>query len=384
SSGGAQDGPLVSEADFLAPLERGEHPAVSALTREIGEAQAAEIAARTFSAPELGLIREAPEGAARQVDVTFTWQPPRPDRRSLAIDAAAVGTRAAQARLAVSRRAVLESARAAFARWAVGALTAQVLAGRVEALEDLSTRERRRAEAGEVSGLEAQRVALAAARARSELARAETERTTASALARVWRPDLPSGAVPELPALPAPPPLPLPDAHAHPRVAALASDLERERMLERLSGKVAELPAIVAGWQRQESAVDSFDGAILGLSWPLPMVNRGRADRAAARARVASLEALLAFTELEVSAQREAALDAYTSLRTAALAGRGAPSGVPALLDAANASFTAGETDLTDLLDTLRSASETEVDALELYAEALAAHRRLESTLGDP
>ncbi|HVR28988.1 MAG TPA: hypothetical protein VMS86_05580, partial [Thermoanaerobaculia bacterium] len=54
SSGGAQDGPLVSEADFLAPLERGEHPAVSALTREIGEAQAAEIAARSFSAPELG------------------------------------------------------------------------------------------------------------------------------------------------------------------------------------------------------------------------------------------------------------------------------------------------------------------------------------------
>ena len=88
---------------------------------------------------------------------------------------------------------------------------------------------------------------------------------------------------------------------AHPQLASLVSELEQARLTERVVGKVAELPALVAGWQRQELDGDTFDGPLLGISWPLPFVDRRRGERFAARARVDALEA-----ELEM-AQRELA-----------------------------------------------------------------------------
>jgi len=373
SPSGAQDRRTVTEAEFLAGLDE-RHPAVATLRAEIGEAAADQIRARTLSAAELAIDREAPEAAPRQIDLTLRWQPPRPDRRRLEIAAAGAGLEAARARFAGGRLRLLESARETFARWAVGTSATEVLERQVTALEALSDRERRRAEAGEVSGLDADRVAVAVARSRSDLARASADRAAALASARAWRPDLPSGVAPELPPLP---PSAAVSETTHPRLAALTSELERARVTERLLGKIAEVPTVVAGWQRQEAAGETFDGPLLGLSWPLPLLDRRRAERTAARARVEALEAELAFAEREIAAAREGSLRAYEELRAAALGAGSAALEVPSLIAAASASFTAGETDLTDLLDTLRSSTDIEIDALELRAEALAAHRQL-------
>jgi outer membrane protein TolC len=52
------------------------------------------------------------------------------------------------------------------------------------------------------------------------------------------------------------------------------------------------------------------------------------------------------------------------------------------MLDGAEAAFRLGETSLTDLLETHRSAAEAELAVLELHQAALAAHRDLERLAG--
>ena len=362
----------LSEAEFLAPL-RDDHPAVRALLGDLGEAQGAEISAHALEAPELSIDREAPSGGARQLDLTLGWRPPRPDRRSLSIAAGRAGVEASQARLALDRQRLIESARETFARWAVESAVVEALARQVTAIGALADREQRRAEVGEVSGLSAQRIALTAARVRGDLARAEARRAMASAMARAWRPDLASAVVPELPMLPEPP---TPIDAGHPRSTALASELEQARLTERALDKVAELPALVAGWQRQELDGDTFEGPLLGFSWPLP-VDRRRGERYAAQARVDALEGQLAMAQRELASELSGATQAYGELRTSALAARESADAVPAIVNSVTAAFTAGETDVTSLLDTLRSSVDVEIDALSLYDEALAAHRRL-------
>ena len=49
------------------------------------------------------------------------------------------------------------------------------------------------------------------------------------------------------------------------------------------------------------------------------------------------------------------------------------------MVEAATAAFRAGETSMTDLLDTLRAAREAQTRALDLQAAALAAQRQLEA-----
>jgi outer membrane protein TolC len=118
------------------------------------------------------------------------------------------------------------------------------------------------------------------------------------------------------------------------------------------------------------------------LEWPLPLFDRGRAERARAEVRIDALEARLAVARLTLEAGREGALAAYERLRAAAAEAATAGDSVEPMLAAATASFRAGEVDLTDLLETLRAGSSTRLQALELRAAALEAHRELERLTG--
>jgi cobalt-zinc-cadmium efflux system outer membrane protein len=378
-SAGGQERQTVTEVEFLAPLEGG-HPALAALRQDLAEAEAAAISARTLPNPELGATREAP-GSAEQLDLTVSWRPPDPGRRRLAQAAAAAGVEAARARLTTDRAGLRAAMREAFARWAVATATSAHLAGQVERVDPLARRERARAAAGETSGLDARRLALAASEARVELARAEAERLQASSVARVWRPDLPADAEPALPPLPAVGPV---STAEHPRLAALRAELEAARLTERLAARIVEMPEVVGGWQRQDAGAEVAEGPILGLAWPVPLFDRRRGERVAARARVAALEARLTLAEREMAAARSSLLAAYSQLRAAAIDASEAAADSPGVVTAATAAFQAGETALTDLLETLRSATAAEVAALELHAQALAAQRELERASADP
>jgi len=369
-------GPRITESQFLEPLESG-HPALVALGQSLAEAEAAARSARTLSNPELGASREAP-GELEQLDVSVSWQLPHLGRRRLAVAAADAGVTAARSRLEAERTALRQAVRETFARWATSTATAETLGRWSGELERLAARERERAASGEASGLDARRLALAASEARGRLARAEAERLEALAAARAWRADLAPDAIPELP--------PLGDPGAtvenHPLLVALRAELEAAAAERDLASRVLDMPSLSAGWQRQEAGGEVADGATMGLSWTVPLFDQRQAERERTRARVETASARLELAEREIHAGREGALTAYGALRAAATAASSAAGDSSGVTTAATAAFQAGETTVTDLLDALRSATEAEVAALELYAEALAARRRLEQLSG--
>lgn len=378
AAAGAQAGPTITEPEFLAPLLGAGHPTWIAARGPLAEAEAAAARARTLENPELGVTRETP-GNAEQIDLTLGWQPPHPIRRRLGVAAADAAVGAARADFEVESHAVAAAMREAFAEWATTTAAAARAADRLHRLEALARREQVRADAGEASGLDARRLALAAGEARAARARAEVARLVATATARAWRPDLPADAIPELPPLPpVPPPSPPAASPAeHPRLRALRAELETARLNERLAAQVVDVPTVIGGWQRQDAGGEAVDGAILGISWTLPLLDRNRGERAAARSRVEDVEARLALADRELGSAHQGALAAYETLRDAATAAAGATADARSVVAAATRAFAAGEAPLTDLLDALRSADETELAALELHAEALAAHRRL-------
>jgi cobalt-zinc-cadmium efflux system outer membrane protein len=372
---GAQTGPTLTEDQFVASLTD-DHPAVAALRRELGEAEAALVSARTLDNPDLEVVRETP-GDTEQVDVTLSWQLPHPGRRRAASLAAEAAVAAANARLAAARFALEQSLRETYADWSVGVARTEILGTFVNLLDGLATREQRRAEVGEASGLDARRLQLAASSTRAELARAQATGAAAAAAARLWAPELPADVTPELPELPPPPRSEAPGVS--PRILALQAELEAARLADQLAGHTFVMPELSGGWQRQESPGGDADGPILGIAWPLPLLDRQRGDRLAARARLEAATADLALAEREVAAARAGALAGFHELRAAALAAREAAAVAPAAVASAVTAFEAGEAPLTDLLETLRAASDADLAAVELLAEALAAQRRLDA-----
>ncbi|MCL4836702.1 MAG: TolC family protein [Thermoanaerobaculia bacterium] len=374
----AETGPRITESEFLRALESG-HPALVALAQAVAEAESAARAARVLANPELAASRETP-GELEQLDVAVSWQLPHPSRRRLAAAAADAEIAAARARFEAERADLVQRMRETYARWATSSAAAGSLRRWSGEVERLAERERERAASGEASGLDARRLALAASEVRGQLARAEAERLEAFAAARAWKVDLAPDAMPELPPLREPGAT----AEAHPRLRALRAELESATAERDLASRVFDMPSVSAGWQRQEAAGEVADGATLGLIWTVPLLDRRQAERARARARAEAASARLELATREIRSSREGALAAYGGLSAAAAAARTAASESPAVVRAATAAFQAGETSVTDLLDALRSAAEAELAALDLYAEALAAHRRLELLLGAP
>lgn len=367
----------VDEREYLAPFGEAAHPAVLGLARELAEARAAGVAARTLDNPELGLLREAPSGGADLLELTVAWQLPDPGRRRLAIAAADAGELSTAARLDAELLALELELREVYTRWAVAASRVTGLGAQAERLAALAERERHRAEAGEASGLDARRLELAAAESRAELARAQAEAAGAEAAARAWRPDLPTGARPALPPLPPAAAPPTVSTRPHPLVAALEAELAAARREAELSRRVLAMPAVVAGWQREDQAGGAVDGPIVGLSWPLPIFDRNQSERLVAGARARALESRLTLLRDRLAAERQGRLAVYERLHRAALdAAVAADLGSPTVA-AAEAAFRLGEASVTDLLETVRSATAATLTSLELREAALAARREL-------
>lgn len=377
----ARTGPVVTEADFLSVLDS-DHPAVIERARAVALARAEVTSAASFANPELGIVREDPDGdpgSSEQVDWTVSWRLPS-RARGLEIRSAEHGVKAAEARLVDELLALRLAMREDYAAWAVATARRDRLAAHAERIEALAARERNRAEKGESSGLEAHRLELAAAglRARWSLAGAAAER--ARAAVRAWQPDLPPEATPALPPLP---PIPTLDGD-HPRWRALRAELAAAELTRKAAGRFLRSPEVVAGWQRQEAGPAVFEGPILGLAWPLPVFRRNQAEKARADAHIARLEAQAERLRREVEAERAGTLAAYHGLKDALADARGALADSDRMLLGAVTAFRHGEATLTDLLETQRSVAEAELTVLDLHQAVLAAHRDLERVAGRP
>ena len=376
----------VTEALFLAALDEA-HPASRALAGDLGAAEARRLQAALLADPRLEVTREAPENVARETTWGVAWTPPIDGRRRKAIHAAGAGVDVEAHRLEGRLLELRSEVRAAYAAWAVGEARVSLLGEHNDRLEVLARRMRDRANAGEESVLAAWRMEIALRSSQMALAEARAAGTSWRERSAAWLVvadrDL-RRMQPRLPELPqAPADL---SAETRPDVRAARSRVEQAESLEQLSGRVLEAPEILFGWKRIENDPGGggrdLDGSVLAIGWRIPLFDRRQAERLAAKSAVATAAADEEWATKRAHGELLAALAAYDELRrSAGAAGRDLEI-LSGTARAAAASFEQGESTVTDLLDTLRALLESRLIALDLYAAALEAQRRLEVAAG--
>lgn len=369
------DSPVLTEDDFLADI-LARDDVLRSLSRQLGERRADLLAVETLNDPVLSWNREDVEGPGLETEASLSWKPPRPDRRRLERDAARSRVESAEAGRTASLLELRSELRAVYARWALARARAGVLADEAGILRELVRRTRERHDAGEASGWELRRLRLAASEVTSRLETQRAEARRAEAEARAW---LGAGTgdlrprVPELPVLGQ-----TGDVDDHPRLREMTQELRAAELAERAAAKLVDMPALSVGWKREESDRVDLEGPVLGVSWPVPLFERRRAERARAGSRREALEARVDLLRRRLTQERDAARDTYGDLREATLEIRRRADDARPAVEAALRAFRLGEADLTDLLETARSARTARLSALDLHHEALAAHRHWE------
>ena len=382
----------VTEDIFLAAVDAA-HPAARALAGDLGAAEARRLQASLLGDPRLELAREDPDDVARETTWGLAWTPPIDGRRSKAIRLAEAGVEVETHRLEARLVELRFDVREAYAAWATGEARASLLADHGGRLEELARRMRNRAEAGEESVLAAQRLEIASRSSGILLSEARAVGARSRETAAAWLlDDVPKLASmrPELPALPEAPAdldIHLPEvAEARPDVLAARSEVEQAESLGELSRRVLEAPELLLGWKSVENDLpgggSDFEGPVFAIGWSVPVFDRRRADRLEAESALAAAAAGQEWIARRARSELAAALAAYRELRQSALAAQIELGGLDGLARAAEASFEAGESTVTDLLDTLRALLDARLAVLDLYAAALEAHRQLEVAAG--
>lgn len=375
---GAQSAP-VTEREFVGTVNAN-HPWVVARTSGLAEAEGTHRAAGTLPNPILEFEREAPTNGGDQSTLKLWWQPPLDGRRGLAADAAEAGLDAATADVEWIQLDVRQELRQIFADWALADRRRSLLSEHLQGLESLQDRLEARAERGEESRLSAQRFALAVTDVRVELAQAEADLVHRRAAALATRADLTSEAVPVLPRTPAAP-ASLGD-HERPDLRGRRHEVDAAMLKRRLAGRVLRFPSLAFGWTRISSSDEDAEGPWFGVSWEAPLFQRDQGERARATRDLAAAEARLRRAEREAEETGAAALTAYEQLHATLDEVESVAETAPDVASAARDAFLAGESSMTDLLETLRSVLSSQLAALDLKARALEAHRELERSAG--
>jgi len=371
----------ITEAEFLSGITA-ESAAVRALTEGVGRAEAARKRAGVLSNPRIDFWREQPDANPRVTNWTVGWTPPLDGRYGLGKEAADAGLAAARERFSADKAGLRRDVRAAFAAWSLAFERREVLERQLERVRGLAEVERQRARVGEESGLSARRFTLAEAEVRSALGAAEAENARAVALARAWRPDLASDAVPA-PVVPPDPPANT-EAAASPEVQAVTHEAEQAALDRKRVGRFLGFPTLQLGWQQISDGGAVRSGPIFAAGWTIPLFDRDQAARVEAERRQLAAAARVEVTRARVTAEVEGSAAAYRALAAASREAARTSEDSDRVISAATAAFRAGETSLTDLLDSLRAANGARLGEIDLRERALAAHRELEAALGRP
>ena len=373
---------VVSEQSFLdAAMADGRVRAV--LDEPLAVARADRARAGMLSNPEASFDRETLKDQPRQDTWGLSWTPPLDGRPWVRDRAARAGLGAAESRHEQSQIALRAELREAYAAWALardGAAFGQRLAGLVDGL---ARRADAQASRGEASPLTARRLLLARIEVRTEAARLSAELAHAQGRVRSWAPGLSLDAVPARPILPPAPSDTLLWLRS-PRIAALAYEIRQAEMLSGLANRFWALPEFTVGRQSAIGTLVDLKGTVFGVRWGLPLFDRRQGDRIETRGR---LSAARGRSQLERSRVREefiASLSAYATLRETAALTAEAEAAAERVLTSASAMFEAGESDVTDLLETLRGVLGGQRAALDAFGAALRAHRELEIAAGRP
>jgi outer membrane protein TolC len=375
---GAQD---VTEEEFLSGLTA-ESAAVRALSEGVARAEGARQQAGVLANPRVDFWRETPDAHPRVTNWTLAWTPPLDGRYGLGKQAADAGLAAARERLAADKAALRREIRAAFAAWSLAFErrgTARRLLDRVRTLAEA---ERQRARVGEESRLKARRFTLAEAEVKAALATVEASLAAAEAVARAWRPDLAPDATPAL-LVPPDPPAAV-DPESAPELQALAFEAEQATLERKRAGRFLTFPTLQLGWQQIDDAGAGRSGPIFAAGWSVPLFDRDQGGRAAAEGRRLAATARLEVARVQLAARVAGSAAAYRSLVAASRDAARVAGDAEHVMTGATAAYSAGEGSLTDLFDSLRSATGAQLGEIDLRAQAMESHRELEAALGRP
>jgi cobalt-zinc-cadmium efflux system outer membrane protein len=372
----------IVESDFIAPAM--DDPRLEALvSEEVTSARSDRAGAGLLENPKIEFEQENPEGGAEQTTWSASWSIPFDGRRGLRIRAAKAALRSAELDFEIARTQIRNELRAAFASWSLSYERSTLATDLLETVDRLVHQMEARASHGEASGLESRRLALASVEVRAHAAHAQAELERAAALALGWRPDLNPDLAPEPPALP-PVPVDTLFATTIPYVEARRLDVEAAESTRRLHRRFWELPEFSFGWQQIKEEQGELEGPVFGVSWPVPLFSRKQAERTSASGRLASARARHELAIVQANAEIAGARRAYERLYEAAQLTLDTGDQAQRAIASATAMFEAGESDMTDFLETLRGVLAGVDAALDLYGEALEAHRALEIAAGRP
>ncbi len=372
---------VITEDAWLRELSP-DDPALVVLRVAVGDAEAAVARARTLDNPELALGVEAPRDLSKQTTWSLAWSPPLDGRRGLRVRAAESALEEARLDLAFAELQRRSEVRAAFAAWSLAHGRRELLAAQLVVVERIARHVRARADAGEASGLSARRVELAVGEERADLARAESMLARARAAVHALHPRLPAGARPRVAALPTTAIRIEPGVR--PDVQARLRDVRRSELAAREARRLWTFPVLEFGWQRVEQSGLRWSGPVYGFAWSIPLFDRRQGDRLESAQRLDAAKARAELAMRRSNADAESAEFAFTVLREAAATAADSLKDGDSLVESATAAYDLGETDTTDLLETLRSLLRARLTVLELESDAWAAHRALEIAAGRP
>jgi cobalt-zinc-cadmium efflux system outer membrane protein len=371
----------ITEQQFLSSLGP-DHPAVAEARAELGRARAERLRGSVAEDPTISFINEDLGEVGKETTLFLAWRPPLDGRRGAAVEAGDAAVQAAELRLETNLLAARSAMRAEFADWAQAIARRDVVARHVESLDGIVGTIEARAESGEASRLAAARIRLSAVEVRTLLGALEAAVAEAVAAVRVWDASIAMADRPVAPKLPDAPGTQTLDGRTD--LQAMRLDIERAMAAERRGSRFIEFPELIAGWKELEAGEGSFDGAVLGLNWRLPLGERGRGERLEAGADREAATAALVIARARAEADLSGSVRAYVALVDSWRRSAADLAETDWMIEAAFSRYRAGEAELTDLLDTLRSVLAARLASEELYGRALGAHRRMEEVVGRP
>lgn len=311
-----------------------------------------------------------------------------PATRSARVEAAARAAAAATARLAADsarlafevKQAYTEAARAEQVERVLRRVTEVFRTGERTAVE--------RYAAGDISLYDRRRIAVERARYETRLAEAALD--AAAARRRLALLVAPTGDALQFaptdtlagmpPVIAAEQALPLAQSRRS-EVAAAQAAAEAARAAESVirRERIPDLTA-TAGYKTQS---DGLTGAFLGLSIPLPVLDRRGGAIEAAGARVTAAESRLSLVRRQVENDVRRALETYAALmRRAALLETTILAEAADLLDIARVAYAEGEMELIDLLDAAEALWEAQTSEARLRADLWTGYYDVERAVG--
>jgi cobalt-zinc-cadmium efflux system outer membrane protein len=378
---------VLTEADALARLSA-DSPRVRAIRAGADVARADALAAGRWPNPRVTINREAVAGVAEHM--AMVTQPlPVSGRRALEVRAATATAAAASSRADEATRVARAELRSGYADLVAAQAREAELTRARDRLRELAEVLGRRETAGESAGYDRLRADREVLEMDEASAAARVDRTRAQAAVAAFFADAvdPAAIVGVAPtaARDVLPPLDELLARAQKvrgELTALRQDAESARFAEQIAARrVVPEPEVVAGTKSSNAAGGDI-GSVLSVHVSVPLFDRGRPERAMARARLAQAEARASAFETALRAQVAAARAAVLERRESADRYRAASGSVERLERIALVSYEAGERGILELLDAYRSGSASRTRQVELDAAVRRAEIELELTSG--